>query len=469
LTIPNEVTIPLDPFSEYAMAAENEYYPKTDFTQMQFQGKIDYQALAEAYAEALEVAPIFNCNLFEKWHGFGYRPYWLFNHEIPNRLQIVDCRHMVKEPFDPMEFSTDYYDARVRRRFDLAREFPFNCSLLQVGEDRYIFSMLYHHSALDPARAYLFLTRFLAVYHEKIKGEQPEWSQSLGMAALSRKNSHIKPIPWGQFMREQMLDIWYYNRSKNISHIKTESLRDYRTTQGRHSMRAVIDEPEIIKGLLDRAKLNEATFNDLIFAVARSVISEWNDEHNVTSERLRFMLITSLKGRMELPKDAGAGLSGLNFVSAGHNKKTDLDELVRFFRDTRKAQLANGIDIQFYLTACKFLSTVRLMPMKTRNKVMHPLSYSSPITFYLSNLGVVWPKFENGLPTTDSVVLGSGDFLLNDFHSSASIGRSVGLGLTIRTHNRRVYFNFVADRFRFRKQEFEEISDRIMKTLINAV
>ena len=68
----------------------------------------------------------------------------------------------------------------------------------------------------------------------------------------------------------------------------------------------------------------------------------------------------------------------------------------------------------------------------------------------------------------DSEVLGAGDFVISDIHSSASAGRNVGLALAVRIHNRRMYMNFVADRFRFREPEIRELVDRFVQDLVAA-
>jgi len=461
-----QLEFPMDPFSEYALAGENEHYAKTDFTQLGFEGKIDPMAFSEAFSESIADIPIFNSHLYEKRKGLFYQPYWKYNHEITNRLNIVDCRPMVKTPFEPMEFSTDYYRMRTRRRFDLSREFPVDCSLLRVSDDAYIFSILYHHSAMDPNRGFKLLTKMLSGYHGKIKGKPPKWADSVGMAALKRGQALIKPMPALEFAKEQMMDIWITNRSSLVSNVATEGIRDYKQVKGRHSIRAVIDDPKILKGIFARVKRNNATLNDLVFAVARKTLTTWNEEHGESADRFRFMLITSLKGRAQLVKTAGAGLSTLNFVAV-NNGHQDLDTLIQHFSQDRQNQLNKGVDIRFYNLTCNIIKALRVLPMATRVKIAGNIGQTVPCTFYISNLGVVWPEIKDGKPTANSAVLGAGDFCINDFHSSASIARTLGLGLTIRTHNRRLYLNFVADRFRFRYHEMKTLVDRMVENLIN--
>jgi hypothetical protein len=463
-----KIITPFDPFSEIGLGAENDDYPRVDFTQMQFEGTVDIAALSEAYSEAVNLVPIFCSHFKDERKGLTYFPVWIRNTEVPNSLQIVDCRNMVREPFDPMEFSTEYYALRMRRRIDLTGEFPFSASLLQIADNKYIFSVVYHHSALDPSKAYLVFTHMLSAYHEKVKGEKPEWADSIGMAALKRSGGFIKPMPMMKYLKDQAYITWIKYGPGVIRHIASEDFRDYRQVKGRHSLRAVIDDPRIIRGLFSRAKRNNATLNDLIFAVARKVLTQWNDEHDTDSDHFRFGLITSLKGRMDLPENAGAGISVINLISSRQDG-LDIDLLTGLFRDLRIAQLRDGTDIRFYGIVREMVRALRLFPLYIRKRFLHIFSLSSPITFYLSNLGVVWPRFKDGRPTSESAILSAGDFVINDFHSSPSIGRGIGFGMTLRSHNQRLYINFVCDRFRFRKHEAQELAKRLVDGLIDAV
>ncbi len=461
-------TAVLDHFSEYAMAVESKDYPKTDFTQMQFRGHIDHAAIAEAYDVAIREIPVFNCNLTERHKGLFYLPVWVFNNEVKNRLVIEDCRHMATlpgRPFEPMEFSTRFHSERTRRRIDVRREFPFRCYLVRVADDQYIFSILFHHSVMDPAKAYRLVTRMLEGYHERVKGVRPEWADSLGMAALVRKEGFVKPIPLGRFAREQVYDVLVKNPEKSIANIRTKRILPVADCMGRISIRYVLDDEKLLAGLTERARRNEATVNDLIFACARRVISRWNVERGETVDKFRFMLITSLTGRMPLGDNTGAGLAGLNFVSGGH-KDADLDTLIRYFRDVRKDQLGRGIDVQFYNTLRHIVQTTRVLPLEKRLALVRRIIERIGCTFYLSNLGTVWPRIENGRQTMDSVILGAGDFVIDDIHSSASISRTLGLGLTTRVHNRRFYMNYVCDRFRFEDAEARELTDRVTNEFI---
>ncbi len=458
---------PLDHFSEYAMSVETDDYPKTDWTQMQFKGPIDYAAFSQSYDEALAKVPVFNCNLTERRKGLFFDPQWVFNRDVKNRLVIEDCRSWSGEPFDPLEFSTAFHGARMRRRIDVRKEFPFRTFLVRVKDDVHILSIVYHHSVMDPAKAYTVVTTTLAHYHERVTGKKPEWAKALGMAMLKRKEGFIKPISMLTFAKDQLTDVFIRNTNRSVANIATRRILPPPDCMGRYSLRSIIEDPGVLAGLLKRAAHNKATLNDLLFACARKVITRWNQERDASTERFRFMLITSLMGRMALGEGAGAGLSGLNFVSRDH-ADADIDTITCFFRDVRKEQLRRGVDIQFYHTLRKIVQTFRVFPLRIRRNFVRPIIQRVPCTFYLSNLGTVWPKIVDGRQTMDSVVKGAGNFIIEDMHSSASISQNLGLGLTVRAHNQRFYLNFVCDRFRFERDEAQELTGRIIKEVINA-
>ena len=464
-----DASIPFLPSSEYALIMEDDDYPKTDFTQMQFRGPLDTQALAAAYDEAIAQVPVFCSHLIHRRKGFFHTPYWVLDPEVKNRLVIEDCRHMAGDPFDPMEFSTRYHALRTRRRINLAVEFPFNGLLLRVGDDRYIYSVVYHHSCMDPAKYFVVLNTMLANYHERIKGEKPAWYSSNGLGGLRRSTNPITPIPMGRFAAEQFADIWFKNPRRTVSQIASPRFRDYRSVKGRHSLRTVIDDPKLLEGMSRRAKRRQATLNDLLLACGRKAITQWNKDHDQKHERMRMMLVTSLRGRKGFALESGgAAISMLNLVSKGHSD-ADLDHLIDFFREIRTHQLDQGYDIQINAMINKFIQAFRVLSLPVRQKLAMSIIEGTPCPFYVSNVGVYWPMFKDGHLTMDSEILGAGDFLIEDIHSSASIFRDIGMGLTVRTHNRRFYMNFVCDRFRFTQEQAVELKERIVSEFINAI
>lgn len=465
--------IPMDPFSEVGLYAETKHYPKTDFTQMEFKGKIDVDALTEAFEEAVRLVPIFSSNLFFEKEGAKIIPYWHVNTHKPNTLHYEDCRHIARDPFDPMEFLYQVHGDRMKTSIDLTTEFPFTAYLFQIFDDRYIFSVRYQHSAMDPFKGYYVTTAMLAKYHEKVMGQKPEWASALGMASLGNEPKHNKTkVPKKMrnfFVVERAQDIAKrFFKHGRITPIASEKVLPFKDAIGRHSLRIVFDDPKLIDGFSMRAQKQGARVNDFLLTVMQRQLAEWNRQMDVEQNCFRLMLVSSLKGRMELSQDVGAGISGISFVTGGLSGM-DFDDMMRWFREKRIELLKNKFDVRFNKWAGLYIEYTRVLPFPVRRRIWREVIKSISLNVYLSNVGVVWPKIVDGKPTMDSQLLGAGDFVISDIHSSPSIGPNIGLGVTIRTHNRRMYINFVCDRYRFRFDEAKALTSHIESGLLNAV
>ena len=462
----------MNPFSEYAFMLESDDYPKTEATFWQLKGKIDTAAFAQAFADSIDKIKLFSCNLVERKEGMFYIPYWIYNEDFKNRLVVEDCRHLVGDDYNLEAFTERYYAPKIIRRLDLANEFPFNCHVLRVQDDTYILGVLFHHSILDPFKAFMVLTNLFARYHELVKGQWPTWVEAEGTGDVIRKkkNQLIKPLPMTTFAKEQLMDVWVRNSKSKISPIAVEKVHDFKKVKGRYSLMRVIEDEKLIAGLVERAVSAECTLNDLFFAVSRKVLSDWNLEKGKPADRFRFMLVTSLLGRAKLPKDSGAGLAGLNVISVGHGK-ADLDTLMHHFKEQRASQLSKGVDIQFFNTLTKVVAMLRLLPMKTRTGLVRPMIERVPVTFEISNIGSIWPKkiYPDGRQSLESRIVEVGDFKIDALHSTISIAKNLEWLITVRTHNKRTFFTSIFDKYRFRRHEAEELTDRFFKELENAV
>jgi hypothetical protein len=236
---------------------------------------------------------------------------------------------------------------------------------------------------------------------------------------------------------------------------------------GRHGLRAIIDDWALAEALMKRAKRNQASLNDLLLAVATRFMRRWNHERAAATDYFRLLLATSLKGRTPLPEHTGTGLSALTMMARGR-AADDLDAGIAYFRDYRRSALEQRLDVKAWAWMSQWYSLLRVLPLSVRMRHLAPQLTRTQIGFNLSNVGVVWPKIVDGRATYDSVILGAGELVIEDLHSCPTFGPHTDLGLVTRMHNRRLYFNFVCDRFRFREPEARELVADFMAELIAA-
>ena len=464
--------IPMDPFSEIGLYAETRDYPKTDVTQMEFTGPIDVDALAEAWEESVALVPTFSSHLAIERVGAQFLPVWHSCPGLPNRLVFQDYRASVRQPFDPTVFLEQSHGQRLLRRIDLTRAFPVRAFLFRTFNDRHIFSIRYQHSVMDPYKGYLVTTAMLARYHEKVTGAPPTWASALGMASLGDSAPAVpaKPGPPSQAfaveaLRGALRRLWSQGR---ITPVLGERQLAPREAVGRHSLRIVIDDPRHLQGLFGRARRGGVRLNDLLLAAIHEGLEGWNREHGVNQSRFRMMLVTSLKGRLPRSRNLGAGISGISMVT-GENGDLGFEERMRWFGSQRRALLAERYDVRFHQWVTHSCGASRFLPFALRRRLWRQIIGAIPISVYLSNVGVVWPRMVDGRPTGESQLLGAGEFSISDIHSSPSISPGMSLGITARTHNRRMYLNFVCDRFRFRRHEAQGLTRAVHRALLNAV
>ena len=340
---------------------------------------------------------------------------------------------------------------------------------MRIFPNRWILSIVYQHSVVDPNKAYRVLTSLMALYHEKVTGSPPAWVDAVGMASLKADDKNLWSAPWHTGLSfpinyyKSIVSHTGWRRSQGrikISPIASASVKDYRLLKGRHGLRLVFDDWDFIQALLQRARRQQASLNDLLMAVGQAVFRNWNQERGVSSDWFHFVLASSLKGRMKIPDTVGTGLSALSFVSPAKAAKS-MDQTMRFFRDYRKDLLKKRFDLMAYEWASRWYSLLRIIPFEIRRQNLAKMLTASPITFNLSNVGVVWPKIVDGRPTHDSVVLGTGNLEIEDIHSCPTFGPKTSLGLVVRMHSRRLYMNFVCDRFRFTDDEARALVPRL--------
>jgi hypothetical protein len=281
------------------------------------------------------------------------------------------------------------------------------------------------------------------------------------MTVLARGEAPVRAPSLPSFLREQAAEM--RGGGSRVVHIAGSGTPG---AIGRHSLRRVIEDGPLMRGLKARARASDATLNELLLAVGRKAISEWNQTRGADHEVLRLMLIANLHGRAAVPEHAGATASAINFLAEGERR--DLGALIRFFRDRRIDLFARGIDVANYRLVDRVVWALRPLPLRIRARIIGRIADRIPCTMYLSNVGVLWPRFADGRPTGESRVRGAGRFVIDDMHSSASLCRNIGMGVTVRTHARRFYLNFVLDRFRFTRGEAEDLVAHYCRTLENA-
>ena len=439
--------IPLPVVAEFSYTQETDTYPKTEYSNLQFRGPLDVEAFREAYREVLRAEPVPHSLLEERRVGGAHRLHWVVQDTF-NDLIYEDCRQAVPQPLDPVRFIEDYHSQRTVRRMDLFREPPVRFFLLRLADDVHLLSILYHHIGLDGAHGYAMIRDILARYHEKVAGSPPEWTQAQSITSQSVQKGALPRPPWivSSFFR-QMRDIGLWTGGR-ISLVATQADRD---VKGRMCYRAVFDEPEVLSGLRAVAKRNQATVTDALMAALARSIGSWDRDHGGRKEFIRSMLAVNIRNRVEMDESLGMRMSAL-FWAVRRPEELGVDEAVRVYRDARVRRLAQRQDVGLYRMLQVSAAVAMLVPLRYRSWIMRR-QYEVPTTFVLSNIGVMWPRVEEGRPTGETCLDRAGELVVDDVHSCPSASPYIGVGVISRTLHGKLFVNFSCDHRHFLREE----------------
>ncbi|MCZ7582447.1 MAG: hypothetical protein M5R36_03425 [Deltaproteobacteria bacterium] len=106
-----------------------------------------------------------------------------------------------------------------------------------------------------------------------------------------------------------------------------------------------------------------------------------------------------------------------------------------------------------------------MFPERVRGPRLEKL-FHAPMSFMNSNVGVLWPRFDNGKLTADSVMTCAGDCEILDYDVNFSTDESLGHGLVAYTYRKRFTLNFSGYRDLFERETMERFLDIIKRELL---
>lgn len=448
---------PLDPASEIILSWEREGFPQTDWTAFSFKGSCDIDALKAALQEALRRRPVFRSHLVVS-KRFGLQTYrWRIASE-PCPLEVTDLRGIGNRPVD-MEQWTQQTLAPVVERYgnNLATEYPARFLLMLLPDDHGCFAVVWHHASTDGGGLYDFLRGLFSEYHRLVKGEDPEWANVAGLHSQTGRGEEIEPMHWGRFFKEAAVQLIRYPVQASAQLISSPS-----GPPERHVIRFRFDDPLLQEALRQRARRDQGTLSDLCLAAAKLALQEWNECRGNPPRVMHHWLAVNQRLRQSrIRTDATNNpLIAINIPSLPGDRK-DPQALLRQVIGHRRRMLAEGFDVALYRLANGMTRAGRVLPIAIRHPVLRRIM-DHRLSFFLSNVGVVWPRIENGKVTGETAIRVVGDMELEDIHSSIGTTFNNPICLILRTFLGRLYFNFTTGRHRISDADGQAFSQLVV-------
>ena len=445
------------PTVELAWAAESDEYPKTDFHSLQFRGRIDIQTFVEAFDEMIPGYRVAHCRLEERRVGLYRKLFWVPG-DRPNTLIVEDCRDRVAPPVDGVAFAREYFREKTFHRIDLFRGYPVQFYLLRLADDVTLFSMAYQHISMDAAGGYGFIRDILARYHEKVSGEKPAWAQAPSTNTARNPIVAVKPQPTLAYLRE-FIGTLVESPRRAVSLIASAETR---TVLGRNMNRAIFDG-ETLRGIKNHCRKHDATLVDVLLPVIFRTIGAWDREHGIAQDLIRAFLSVNTRSRIPALREQSMGMSGIRLLYR-RPEEIPFDDLVGRLRDERVRQLDAGVDVAMINLLTAIFKVLGLLPVRVRAAIVRNV-LAFPVTFVLSNVGIMWPEVRDGKLTGRSSFTRVGDFEVDDLHACPSLIPDVGMGIVTRTLGDRLFINYTTDRRRFHEEEADDLTSRISEAI----
>ncbi len=431
-----ESVFPLDLPSEGIFMWEQPGFPQTDYGVFQFRGPCDVAALQNAFTQAQKEKPTFHAYLTEKQSGLYHQKWWRVQPE-PAPLELEDLRDMPEFPEDMEAWVHERMTPVVMRGQDLTRQYAVSFRLILLPRQTQLLVFMFNHVVTDGGGLYDFLRDTFRIYHRETKGRDPDWAGAPGIHAQS-KNQKIEAISLFRFFLRA------YRTNKDYPHGQASmpaSIPEF--DSGRRIIRHIITDVKEQSALRARAREAGGSLSDLFMAASKLAIQEFNDSRNASTEILTHGLAVNLRGRVPAAETRSMGnpMSGI-VIPTSRSERRDPDSLLRLVAQRRKMMLAEGYDIAMSRLLQSISAHTRILPSRYRHPLMRKF-LDWPISFFLTNLGVVWPRMENGRPTGETAITHVGDMELVDVHSSVGPTKNNGLAMILRTFMGKFYCVFV--------------------------
>ena len=450
----------LDPASEVILALEQEGFPQTDYGAFSFTGPCDRAALDQAFQQAQAAWPRMHAHLGPVRAGFGEALAWRVSQEM-NSLQVRDCSTADHVPDDLEAWVHQHMAGEVDHCLDLAREFPAKLMLFLLPGDRGCIVLLFHHVVMDAGGFYTFMRDVFRLYHRLVTGAEPDWGGAAGMHAQAGGARPVEAISTRQFLAAMAAEFRKYPRSRMA---QIESRPQGQT--GRTIVRHIIGDSGLQQALRERARREDGTVTDLVMAASKLALDEFNTSRGAPPDILYHCLGVNQRLRQASSEVAGQGnpVSLIGIPSDREDRK-DPQGLLRHVVSCRTRKLAMGRDVAAGRVAHAVLRAGRVLPLNARYGLLRAL-LEMRISFYLANLGVVWPRIEDGRPTGETAVRRVGAMELVDIHSSVGTSRKNANALLLRTFLGRFYLVSLIGRHQVADRDAEEFSSLVVKKLM---
>ena len=201
-------------------------------------------------------------------------------------------------------------------------------------------------------------------------------------------------------------------------------------------------------------------------AASKLALDEFNSSRGTPPDVLYHCMAVNQRLRRPPSELAGQGnpVSVIGIPSNREDRK-DPQALLRHVVACKQRKLAQGRDVVLGRVARDIMLASRVVPLSLRHRFLRAVA-ETKISFYVTNLGVVWPRIENGRPTGETIIRSVGGMDLLDIHTSVGTGKKNANAMFLRTFLDRLYLVFFVGRHKVEDRDADEFSALVVRKLL---
>jgi hypothetical protein len=454
----NDAPVALNPLSEMLALSTFRNTKNVIISVVETRGSLDREAMTLAVARTAEKYPqVLSCIKEVRTRG-KYRLLWEHRPDLPlpvnfSQLQPSDDS---KSTFDRF---IDHMVSRLDRDWDLFKEPVVEYHLVRVAENHYVFGPILHHVASDAAIASEIGRETLANYHEILTGIKPQWAcQPEAMSTARKRPVRAKETKWTHYASEGRQAISKLFERPTLP-VGSGSPADSRQHQVKREF-----SPEETARLMKMIADQGVSLIDLLTACSNLAIDQWNQNRGLPRGTLTTSMTVNMKGRFRGTN--AENNSALLFFKSNPQQRDNPREFIRSLSLQRIKQFRNQMDLKFFRDVARMNASVSFLPFGPRKRIVNFIMQKHQFSIGITLLGVLWPSYNNGKPTTDSCITQVADMTLLDvFGTGYKLLSSTHLLVIVYFFRNRLNLCFAASACHFTREESEAFIDLVIANI----
>lgn len=452
----------LNPLSEMMVLSTGANTKNIIVSAVEVHGKLDLDAMREAFKRTLINNPLFLSKIEEK--RFGIKNFFIRHYDSsidpPVRVIKVDSSTNKSTILNSyLEAFRPYLD----RKWNLFSEAPVELHCLDYGSDNYFYGPVVHHAIADGGIAAEFGREFLGHYDHIITGRMPEWLHSpFAMSNTGTKRAVLKARDSQTILAD------FRTAIKNIVENPTlprgsgkkDDLRQFH-------IKRVLTKRET-EALERYSKQRSSSLLDIVVASSNHAIDQWNCKREIPEGFLTTSVSVNMKGRFRGFQRQNN--SGLIYFRSGADERQNRDLFRKQIALQRIKQFRNRMDYKFFKDVSRLITALRMAPLEIRKNIVRKLMNLHRFSMAVSMLGVMWPDLKDGRPTSRSAFTNVGEHEIMQVHGLGyKLLSNTPLILMVYTYRERLNLMLASSASVFTSEETSDFLDLLVNNLFHEI